>query len=212
MKKFFVISAFALLMSGQALAANCDTNIVGIAGCFATASTDSGTGRTCDGNATGCLCTDAGGDILRPLGSNCYVNWSEVGVSANGRKCCRNDQLAAQPQEIVQSAASVGVAEVFVPKVAAYYGYLNTTVRSPNAGRAQSITARLDICLGANDVDSAVATNNATTCYNQYCGSSYNEYCNASGSDGGWSGSAAVCHDRCECAINGVTDSTCNQL
>jgi hypothetical protein len=85
-----------------------------------------------------------------------------------------------------------------------YWGYVSGTNRSPNNGRATSIKARLDVCMGDQDTDAAIATNSATTCYNQYCGTSANEYCN--------NNSAVVCQDRCECAINGVTHSTCNNL
>jgi hypothetical protein len=211
MKKLFIISAFAVLTSTQAKAANCNDFIVGISGCFASAATSSGTGRTCDGNMAGCYCSDLDG-VLKALGSACSWGWSEVGQTLNGRKCCHNDMLPSEPQMHLQSTAGSDLSEVFMPKTAAYYGYVNSTVRSPTAGRAQSIEARLDICMGSNDTDSAIATMNANTCYNSYCGSSYNEYCQASGTDGGWSGAYAVCHDRCECAINGVGDSSCNQL
>jgi hypothetical protein len=209
MMKFFVFSAFALLVGAKAHAVGCGNMITNIPGCFANATTSSGTGRTCDQNATGCLCTDAGGDALY---TTCPWGWSGVALALNGKTCCRNDMAAPEMQPTVQSSESSDISEAFEPKTAVYFGYLNSTSRSPTAGRAQSIHARLDICLGANDTDSAIATMNANTCYNSYCGSAYNEYCQASGTDGGWSGAYAVCHDRCECAINGVGDSSCNQL
>jgi hypothetical protein len=180
----------------------------------------------CDDNGFGyCTVTDiCAGCICTLQTSACSGIWTQIDTHVDGRYVCSkwgcgsalaNGGTAPQGQERIASninstASSEGLGEAFRPDFAdVYFGYINltstsTVLRSPNTGRATSIKARLDICMGGNDTDAAIATNNATTCYNQYCGTSYNEYCNAN--------SGAVCQDRCECAINGVTDPTCNQL
>jgi hypothetical protein len=210
MIKFIVISAVALFVGGKAFAVGgCGTVLVG-SSCWQAAQNDSSNGTVCDLNG-GCTCADAGGTLK--ASSPCWTNWYEVGYAQNGKLCCVNGQATPSAQPVIKSLGSNGgLAEVFMPKTSEFYGYVGSTNRSGNYGRTTSIKARLDICMGNLDTDSAIATNNANTCYNQYCGTSYNEYCNSSGSDGGWSGTGAVCHDRCECAINGVGDSSCNQL
>ncbi len=152
-------------------------------------------------------------------GFSCTLPYELKGWSPAGLNCCVDlrslclvGDIKTAVVESIQSLNKDGIADAFAPNSGPYWGYANTTNRTGNYGRDVSIKARLDVCMGSNDTDSAIATNNATTCYNQYCGTSSNEYCNASGSDGGWSGAGAVCHDRCECAINGTTHSSCNQL
>jgi hypothetical protein len=128
--------------------------------------------------------------------------------------CLGADLTEAQKEKIERSQAQYGIEQTFDPNQSiSYWGYYGSTSRSPNNGRTTSIMARLDVCMGGGDATNAVATMNANTCYNSYCGSgSINEYCNATGNNGGVTEAAAVCHDRCECAINGTTHSTCNQL
>jgi hypothetical protein len=151
----------------------------------------SGSGRGFNDSVT---CTGEDGYISS--GTTCPKGDFRMGYTPNGNACC------ISPFSAPRSRNSIGNSLENVTDT--YWGYISTTARSPNAGRAQSAIARLDVCMGSNDTDAAIATNNATTCYNQYCGTSYNEYCNGN--------SAAVCQDRCECAILGTTNSACNQL
>jgi hypothetical protein len=194
--------------------------------CATTIAADPGkTGWKCDdqgmgdctkaGICSGCACT------VLAVGSYCTFPWNEIGQYIDGRRICSKTCTPPQPQvaseDSVERIGNDSLESAFAPSMTeVFYGYITTTSgtnnRSPTAGRAQSAHARLDVCMGANDVDAAIATNNATTCYNQYCGTSYNEHCNATGYNGGVSEAAAVCHDRCECSINGQTHSTCNQL
>ncbi len=157
------------------------------------------------GYSVGCaytsyLCNCA--DIASYKGVPYRIQFSSPGPSwvNNGNmvgttnKCWTGDFLAVA-NEHIKSSGNGSIEELFAPAQAtAYYGYVSTTNRSPNAGRTQSAEARLDVCMGSNDTNAAIATNNATTCGNQYCGSGpVNEYCNAN--------NQAVCRDRCECAI-----------
>ncbi len=180
-----------------------------------------------DGGKVGWNCDDAtictyaeicAGCICALRTTSCGSGWSQIDTHIDGRNVCAKwgggcalatGDVAAQSELIEALNASDSLESAFTPSTEPFFGYItlsstSTILRSPNAGRATSIKARLDICMGSNDTDAAIATNNATTCYNQYCGTSTNEYCN--------NNSAVVCQDRCECAINGVTHSSCNQL
>jgi hypothetical protein len=215
MKGFFFAALMAAsLFIGSNAEAGCE-----LYGCTTLVSADI-TSYQCDDDGTctyaqrcsGCICS------IKAPAYSCGMGWSQIDtrISDNYRVCAKWGggcalatgeivPLEERKQSVTQSKTGDSLEGVFAPnQVTGYYGFAGTTNRSPTYGRSVSSTARLDICMGANDVDAAIATNNATTCYNQYCGTSYNEYCNAN--------SAAVCQDRCECSINGQTHSTCNQL
>jgi hypothetical protein len=144
---------------------------------------------------------------------------------ANTQKCClwfelcnANGELLSDEEllERLDSNREDALKTVFAPQspetVDAYWGYYSANPRSPNAGRTTSIKARLDICIGETDVDTAVA-NGVSWCQNTGCGAAANEYCEAYGTNNGQTNVfAAVCKDRCECMINGTTSSTCDQL
>ncbi len=189
--------------------------------CSVTVTTDSGTGKHCNRTSQACGCfwlvrnnyAGCNGVIASSSPGSGWWNTSEAGTPA-GTTCwgtgtagsCKGLalDLELEKQEIT-SSSNGSIAAAFAPEqTTAHFGWVGTVNRTGNTGRATSISARLDVCMGSLDTDSAIATNNATTCYNQYCGTSYNEYCN--------NNAAAVCQDRCECAINGVTHSTCNNL
>ncbi len=225
MKKSFatVAVAIAVLLSGSGADAQSFADVMDVTGCRFSVTSDVGTSKygtfteQCRCRNTTCYRTS----ILTSCGGTYET---QMGTTISGKRCCAD--YDAEPlcllesseatAESVKSANSGNLSEVYAPRapnvVDAYYGYVGTSNRSPNLGRATSIKARLDVCMGSNDVDSAIATNNANTCYNTYCGTSYNEYCNATGNNGGTTEAGAVCHDRCECAINGTGHSTCNQL
>ncbi len=218
MIKILAIAAFVVFAGSNVYAGDC-SKTVDSGTCVTLVTVDSGTAKTCNGGiGSGCSCQEVYGTqegcTTRLGGSSCMPGYNMVGYTVTGAWCCQ--KCVIQPPELNErvepSDASSGVETAFTPRTNTFFGYFGTTNRSGTVGRATSINARLDVCMGNLDTDSAIATNNATTCYNQYCGTSKNEYCNASGVDGNWSGTAAVCHDRCECAINTVTDPSCNQL
>ncbi len=216
---FLAVTAIATFATSQVAQATAGCEL---RSCAVTVTSDSGTtSRKCEGYYS--QCTGEGGIGVYwsdysyvPSHQSCPYGMSDSGKRhINGLKLCIDPLLGGLEKresdlKLARSLAFTSLEQVFSPKTDEYkyFGWVSTSSatlnRSPNAGRAQSSHARLDICMGANDTDSAIATNNATTCYNQYCGTSYNEYCNAN--------SAAVCQDRCECSINGQTHSTCNQL
>ncbi len=215
----FVSLALALFV-GKAQAVTVVEECMLKTGCYATVTVDSGSAKYCQsGNLFNCECqfqTCGGSPDSYYVSGNasCSSGWSKKGSTVLGKACCHStlpcppppEAAAAELNGSVEPVGSGDVAGVFAPQFAdVFWGVYGTTNRSPNIGRATSIVARLDVCMGGNDTDAAIATNNATTCGNQYCGSgSVNEYCNAN--------TQAVCRDRCECAINGVTHSSCDQL
>jgi hypothetical protein len=217
------IAVSALVLSPNAKASFAGT--LDIAGCRFNATSDVGTSKY-GTYLEGCRCRDT---TCYPViaSSSCTGSYSsQTGTTISGGKCCANfnsqpnclvgQSIDATPEENIRGVRAAGLNTVFSPEVPRfadeYFGYVGTTNRSPSLGRTTSIKARLDICMGSNDVDAAIATNNANTCYNTYCGTSYNEYCKAIVNNGGTSEAGGVCHDRCECAINGTAHSTCNQL
>jgi hypothetical protein len=211
----------AIFGTSEASAAYCD-----MTACSTSTTSDTGTAKTCQNTGPStCICSVkafslgyCGSTITASNPGSCYTNiGSAIGPSGSicyGRKqsCC----AAAEVQQFEESVKSTNkqddLESAFVPRVNEYFGYVGGTLRSPNTGRTQSINARLDICLGSTDVDSAVS-NGLSWCMNTACASgSYNEYCQATGINDGVSTAAAVCKDRCQCMINGVGDSSCNQL
>jgi hypothetical protein len=200
-------------------AANAIAQCMNFVGCKVSVTSDNANGKMCDTTSGYCTCSDlaSGGPWHLESGGtrSCSSGFYE-GATITGQKCCTGAWLNAQsagPETEKVKGSSASIAAAFEPKLYAnYYGYMGTTMRSPNTGRAVSIHARLDVCIGGGDTDAAIATMNANTCYNTYCGTSYNEYCNATVNNGGTTEAGGVCHDRCECAINGMTDSSCNQL
>jgi hypothetical protein len=192
--------------------------------CTTAVTVDSGSAKTCkQGTSLLCACETArcGGGLpyyLSTTGS-CNANYMVVGLTITGRTCCMSDLPCPPPpqasasEQIVESTSSQLVSDAFAPHHAeSFWGVYGTTNRSPNTGRATSIAARLDICIGSTDVDTAVA-NGVSWCQNTGCGAAANEYCEAYGTNNGQTNVfAAVCKDRCECMINGTTHSTCDQL
>jgi hypothetical protein len=169
-------------------------------------------------------CTSLGGSWVSTCAGdkNCTVAYKYGRNPAATSICCKfenicNAQGERLPQEEIEAIHSANeradFESVFSPDtVESYWGYYSTSNRSPNAGRATSIAARLDVCIGSTDVDTAVA-NGVSWCQNTGCGAAANEYCEATGTNNGQTGVfAAVCKDRCECMINGTTHSTCDQL
>jgi hypothetical protein len=215
-----------VLSAGSAFAGPCSNVVNADDGvCTKNITVDSGVGRWCS-NAAACTCSGvygAGGACPTSVGSSCPRYYTLASFTMEGYRCCisvddpdcsilpKNSQLT---EEIVSSSNELsGVFAPQKPNVDYFFGYYGNSNRSPNTGRANSIMARLDVCMGDGDATNAVATMNANTCYNSYCGSgTINEYCNASVNNGGTVETAGVCHDRCECAINGIAHSTCNQL
>jgi hypothetical protein len=194
--KFVILAVVILLFLPELATAQAPSNLVSL-----TVNSDGSSGRRFSSDRD-----DDSEDCHAPSGgTTCVYPEISIGFYPNGTRCCHSKWEPAKIKfQLEDQSANLGK-EVFSPAQSlTFWGYVTTTNRSPNAGRAQSAYARLDVCMGANDTDAAIATNNATTCYNQYCGTSYNEYCNAN--------SAAVCQDRCECSINGQTHSSCNQL
>jgi hypothetical protein len=207
---FAAVAAACLFVSSNAMAqANWDNRSTAITADSGVVSRRFKNVELCEGEwdawNTGILTTCPGG--------NSCVKVSKRGYNpAYTQTCCRaiyicaaNGERLSDEQIATLETNREDLGKVFNPDVVdVYWGYVSSTNRSPNAGRAQSAYARLDVCMGANDTDAAIATMNANTCYSSYCGTSANEYCNAN--------SAAVCQDRCECSINGQTHSSCNQL
>jgi hypothetical protein len=195
------------------------------AACAATVTVDSGTAKRCGASGLAamrnCECgwqsgACGAGYQLVNSGTACPANYFNVGTTILGKKCCQ-ENWSCQAQCTCVSAEDVAIAEeikggpknigaVFEPNqtTAKFFGVYNSVSRSPTGGRDNSTIAKLDVCMGDNDTTAALATNSAATCGNNYCGTSSNEYCNANTQE--------VCRDRCECAINGITDSTCQLL
>jgi hypothetical protein len=229
MKNFFVAAMIAVsLFISQNANAACE-----FSSCAGSVPADSGvTAKRCY-NHNGIICTNLEGlnsgaycqSGWYYFNSACPINWSVYTQNMDGRKLCVSYQGCSLAPKVSEETVSTSGTESGLDKAFApnnpnigdeYFGWVTVnsvaTNRTGNTGRTTSIKARLDICMGGNDTDGAIATNNASTCYQQYCGTSYNEYCNASGNNGGTTETAAVCHDRCECAINGTTHSTCQNL
>jgi hypothetical protein len=223
-----MIAVSALFASNNAqarpLPPSLGSQCMAAASCTSTITADSGvTAKSCNAAANDCTCDEISWDYTGgrcwTISSICGLNYTNYGATASGQKCCIHNTnycfsggSEATVEEEVTST-NVGLEGVFSPgQTEIYFGYANGVIRSPNNGRATSLYARFDVCMGNLDADAALATNNATTCYNQYCGTSYNEYCRATVNNGGTTEAGGVCHDRCECMINGITHSSCNQL
>ncbi len=218
MKNLILVAALAMMFGAQGAQAQSTDNVSGTVASDNNA--NSRTFRTVD------TCVGTGDEWQG--GTTCFPEPC-FAVSVRGKNpafnqiCCRyvyvpklclGAELTEKQQERIETQARAsGVEQAFDPnQTITYWGYYASTNRSPGVGRTVAVYAKLDVCLGEADVTAALATNNATTCSNQYCGTAANEYCNATGNNGGTTTTAAVCKDRCECAINGVTHSTCNNL
>jgi hypothetical protein len=227
MKNFVLaaVAAVSVLLFSSGAKAQSFGAVLDVTGCRWTTTSDVGTSKY-GYHTEGCRCRDT---TCYPVivSSSCTGSYNtQTGTTISGGKCCANfnsqpnclmnDVASNEEMESVQTANSGDLSDVYGPVapklVDAYYGYVSTTNRSPSTGRATSIKARLDICIGSTDVDTAVA-NGVSWCQNTGCGAAANEYCEATGTNNGQSGVfAAVCKDRCECMINGVAHSTCDQL
>jgi hypothetical protein len=200
-------------------------------GCASGVAADAGvTAQRCY-NPISQVCTAAEGVGLEycaaswyPSGSACPTNYYiyDYRITDNAKLCVRNwgctlpiigDEAFAHATVV---AADENLEKAFAPKnpnmADEYFGYVtvsaSTTNRTGNIGRTTSAKARLDVCLGNTDVDTAIS-NGVSWCMNTACGTSYNEYCNATGTNDGASTSAAVCKDRCQCTLG---SGTCDQL
>jgi hypothetical protein len=220
MKSLLVVLAFGVLSFAQNASAIVTCELMA---CTSAVSIDSGhSALQCldDGSVSctkaslcsGCACT------VISSGSFCTQPWNQIGQYIDGRRICSKTCPQPQDQPIVDETVvqatgdSTEVADVFQPEFTnVYYGYVDTNNRSPNAGRANSIHARLDVCMGGTDVDSITASGwNAPgeqSCEADCGGSgSLNDYCNQN--------TGTVCKDRCACLYqyNGVGGLTCNNL
>jgi hypothetical protein len=225
MKSFFLMAAFAASVSIYSAKAFASASCMN--SCAVSVASDVGTSKRCGGTiGSGCDCSEYADCYSWYLNSTwCASGDTLIGTTITNKKCCIRtsqncpfkpiDETEAQ-QEVRSSANANQFNSIFTVEpemVEVHWGYVSTSNRSPSVGRATSIKARLDICLGSSDVDAAIATMNANTCKNSYCDvTNVNEYCNQYGYNGGNYEQAAVCHDRCECAINGTSDASCNQL
>ncbi len=218
MKTILALMFFVLTASEANAAWNTCLNITG---CVATVTADSGvTAKSCENDSSTCECEAQSCHTWSIRAGSCLSGWTQMGTVMNGSKCCHQTSTQCPPanvarqiladEEQVTSTSNENLGDVFAPSERAhqamvYHGWVNSVLRSPTGGRDNSTMAKLDVCMGDGDSSAAVATNSATTCGNQYCGSgSINEYCNAN--------TQAVCRDRCECAINGITHSTCDLM
>jgi hypothetical protein len=224
------VAAVCLLGSLNAQALPCQ-----FSSCASTVTADSGvTAKRCYDNSS-TICSDVDGQmqgaycnyqwVFSTMGCPSTGNWWVYANHVDGKKLCVSNYMCslspqATEESIYSSDTDSGLDKTFAPQAPnlgdVYYGYVtvssSTTNRSPSNGRTTSIKARLDVCIGATDVDSAVA-NGLTWCQQTGCGAAANEYCEAYGTNNGQTNVfAAVCKDRCECMINGTTDASCDQL
>jgi hypothetical protein len=221
MRKLSIIFAFVLAVPLSA-SAYCD-----MVACTSSVTVDSGqTGKMCDRSGSSCECVLLPSDCQSPEpmasctsgGYGWHVN---NGTMVNGLICCGyrkrpgeqclSQQTAKEQIETTTDQSLENTFEAQIPEFTdVYYGFVNGVNRSPNLGRANSIHARLDICLDGTDVDAVTASGwNAQgeqSC-ETYCGNSHNEYCN--------NNTATVCKDRCACLYkynNSNLSLTCNNL
>jgi hypothetical protein len=220
MKAIILACALALL-AGKAQAYDVN-ECMNKTTCVNSVTVDSGTAKTCKaGSSLLCQCstTRCGGGLSWYLSStgSCNSGYGVQGLTVVSNKTCCVSTLPCPPppqadlqgEEAIETSSSKALSASFEAHspstlAEAYWGTYNSVNRSPTGGRNNSTMAKLDVCMGDSDATAAVATNSATTCGNNYCGTSSNEYCNANTQE--------VCRDRCECAINGITHSSCNLL
>ena len=169
------------------------------------------------GNGNGTLCTPASQlcTYASALTTACVSPAVNIGQTATGKNCCvkgcsrSEDEMTTLLQEI-RASADDSLEDVFGSRTVTYFGYANTTNRSPNAGRTVSIDARLDACMGNGNVD-AIQSNYSTD-YDRYIACTGSGYCGDSAKNGYCSNSSnAVCLDRCACKYPGQ-GGTCTNL
>jgi hypothetical protein len=215
------IAASALFVSNNAQARPLPTSYGCMASCLNTVTADAGiTAKTCNSLANDCTCEeiaiDYAGGRCTSIATTCPAGTSDWGATANGKKCCiatsggacfSGGSGAEVEHEEVVSAGDMTIEKIFVPQnphmVDEHYGFVSTTNRTGSTGRARASEAKLDVCLGGTDANTAKQNGNSW-CQNTGCSTSYNEYCNAN--------SGAVCKDRCECVTLGETDPACQFL
>lgn len=237
MKKILILSALCIgLLSGfEAKAsypcdmAGCTVDINGDTGdklkqCVGAGGID---GCSCTTAATGCTSVS-----IIMGGSNCTGSYTEIGRLSyginGGKKCCGSgmgcikrspEELEADTQanlftESISDVSSlIDLSDVFESEMDerradAYFGWADSNIRSPTAGRTVAAKAKLDACLFHTDTDwietnggSSQSEKHATCVGTDYgCGNTgKNEHCNATGLNDGVSVSAYVCKDRCDC-------------
>jgi hypothetical protein len=215
-----LLIACALMLAGtNAFAWACN-----LQSCSATINGDTGhTSKKCTASSAACNCVTAvPSNCDGTIATTCPAGWTNFGNVMNGQKCCYGNCVKgnepAPVAEEIQSNDSNQFDKVFDAdmenRTTTYFGYVDGVSRSPNAGRANSIQARLDACLHYVDVDAITGADNSekwTNCYgSQGCGTTLkNEYCNATGTNNGTSMAAAVCKDRCDCLFG---FGTCESL
>jgi hypothetical protein len=224
----FILAALVAGISLSAQAYTCEWE-----SCSTTITADSGhTGYKCEDDSNMYSCALGG-----PLGGGCrsrfpatahgvcptnydFVDWSLSGYNwcVNFNTCFPQSNGLAQKERVEAfyaakaQAAEDGLEDTFTVSAPGmtdtYFGWIDTAIRSPNNGRANSIHARLDACLNYTDVDTVTATGwnlvGEQNCETQ-CGAGHlNDYCLAN--------SGTVCKDRCACLyqVNGVSGLTCN--
>jgi hypothetical protein len=233
MKKILLMSALTLCLSaltGIANAATCEMD-----SCATTIAGDSGhTSKKCNVAIGSCACTLASMNCpayKAAASFDCADNgWDYGGLLIGGSQICCLDTSSPQchikknlnPAVTVEaSTGSESLSEAFDTNMDGrtniYYGYVDTTLRSPSGGRTSDPMAKLDACLFHTDVtaiDNYVG--NSDDKHHQCVGASMgcgttlkNEYCQASGTNDGATVSAAVCKDRCDCIYPGAEGSVC---
>lgn len=183
-----------------------------ITSCATSINADSGnSAETCGGYMSSCHCSTIAsnyGGCWRPHGvfSSCPSGWSAIAQTVTNKYCCsdltqpcwlQREGSEAANTETIESTEQADLKRILDSETisSAFYGVVNLVNRSPNAGRANALNARLDACLGYSNVDAFTDYRSCETA----CGDgSKNGYCQNS--------SGAVCIDRCQCKYPGNGD------
>ncbi len=180
--------------------------------CASSMNSDTGSNaESCGGSWSSCSCVGIANGCPAMIRTNCNFGETNYGSTVQGKKCCVNTALCRADEETLPEMElklenEVELEEVFAEHMGilstAHYGYINDNNRSPNAGRAQSVDARLDACLGHGTADTIGGS--LLTCYSK-CDNATN------GSDTNYchSNNSAVCDDRCECKLG---SGSCDNL
>jgi hypothetical protein len=219
MKNILLTFAFAILATSNANALNCQLDHCGtsIAG-------DSGhPQKKCYTTGSGCNCT--AGSLaaqiawVENINTACPNGYEDEDLIGGTQHCCWTYSKApqAQPESVPAEDLNTVFADNMGSRTNYYYGYVDSTNRSPSNGRTSDPMAKLDACLFHTDVtaiDNTVGTaddkHHACVGASIGCGTTLkNEYCQASGTNDGATVSAAVCKDRCDCIYSGAEGSVC---
>ncbi len=155
----------------------------------------------------GCPYTVSGGGAC----DNFHVGY---GLNIQGESCCVDTSnycaARAAPQLGAEKSVSAeNLRDVYSSDRSYYWGFVNASSRSPQAGRSNAATANLDACIGHGETDLlGTGSTGWGNCYSK-CDSSVNGFCTSTGTNDGTTQTAAVCKDRCDCTMG---FSTCNGL